>query len=67
MNKFDKTQQPRSYDVEEWGRNNEGCFSFTSGRFIPTEDEGDYVFLQEGITWPGNIQDDVKDEKKERY
>jgi len=62
MDKFDRPNQPRSHDTEEWGHNEHGCFSFSSGRFIPKAKE-DYSYLEQGITWPGNL----KDEKNERH
>jgi len=66
MNLFDKPQQPRFHDVEEWGHNEKGCYSFTSGRWIPKVDEG-YTVFEEGITFPGNLASEVAEEKKERY
>lgn len=68
MSVFDKPQQPRMYDVEEWGENDKGCFSFTSGRWIPKEDKGYSTPppLNQGFTWPTHYLEDAE-EKKERY
>lgn len=66
MNKFDRAQQPKMFDTEEWGENDKGCFSLRSGRFIPKADEN-YSNLDKDIIFPGNLRPEVADEKKEKY
>lgn len=65
MNKFDKAQRPAV--AEEFGKNSHGCWSQTTGKWIPKEDEHMYDYADKGITYPGFLKPEVKDEKKERY